>query len=183
MAEGLDPIEAGKKFYEHTGDKDRDPEESDGRRADDRHSRIVQICEAVLLALVTVTAAWAGYAAATWGTASRIDIAHASTLHDLATRADLSALTTRNFDVSTFNDWFIAFTLNSPQQEALAERRFRPQFRAAFAAWLATNPMHNPNAPAGPTYILSTSWRTRQRPTRSTARLTRAPKRAPMTDR
>jgi hypothetical protein len=35
----------------------------------------------------------------------------------------------------------------------IAERRFRPQFRVAFNAWMATNPLHNPNAPPGPTYM------------------------------
>jgi hypothetical protein len=64
-----------------------------------------------------------------------------------------SPLSLRNFDSSTFNAWFIAFTLNSPQKEAVAERRFRPQFRVAFNAWLATDPLHNPNAPPGPTYM------------------------------
>jgi hypothetical protein len=113
----------------------------------------VQICEAVLLALVTVTAAWAGYSAARWGTASRVDIAQSSTQRNIATRDDLTALTLRNFDSSTFNAWFIAFTLNSPQKEAIAIRRFRPQFRVAFDAWMATDPLHNPHAPPGPTYM------------------------------
>jgi hypothetical protein len=113
----------------------------------------VQICEAVLLALVTITAAWAGYSAATWGTKSRIDIARSSTLRNLATREDLKAISLRNFDASTFNAWFIAYTLNSPKKQAVAERRFRPQFRVAFQAWLATDPLHNPSAPPGPTYM------------------------------
>jgi hypothetical protein len=155
VAEGLDPIETGKKLHEHAGELHAHQLDGDGRRpeAGDRHSRIVQICEAVLLALVTITAAWAGYSAARWGTASRVDIARSTALRGLATRADLSALSTRNFDASTFNAWFTAFTLNSPQKEAVAERRFRPEFRVAFNAWIATNPLHNPHAPPGPTYM------------------------------
>ena len=113
----------------------------------------MQICEAALLALVTITAAWAGYSAARWGTASRVQIAQSSTLRALANRDDLAALSLRNFDASTFNAWFIAFTLNSPQKEVIAERRFRPAFRVAFNAWLATDPLHNPNAAPGPTYM------------------------------
>jgi hypothetical protein len=35
----------------------------------------------------------------------------------------------------------------------VAERRFRPEFRVAFDAWQRTDPEHNPNAPAGPTYM------------------------------
>jgi hypothetical protein len=154
MAEGVDPIEVGKTLHER-GQKLGGPTagRSDRDDADDRHSRIVQICEAVLLALVTITAAWAGYAAARWGTASRVDLARAATLRDFATRADLRAESIRNFDSATFNAWFTAFTLNSPQKEVIAERRFRPQFRVAFNAWMATNPLRNPRAPAGPTYM------------------------------
>ncbi len=154
MGEGLNPIEAGKKLHEHGEAQHQQADEEDGNgRSGDRHSRIVQICEAVLLALVTITAAWAGYSAARWGTASRVDIAQSSTLRNLATRADLEAISLRNFDSSTFNAWYIAFTLNSPQKEAVAVRRFRPQFRVAFNAWMATDPLHNPNAPPGPTYM------------------------------
>jgi hypothetical protein len=154
MPEGLDPIEAGKKLHEHgeTLAREAGGAQGDGEEGG-RHSRIVQICEAVLLALVTITAAWAGYSAARWGTDSRVEIAKSSTLRQLATRDDLTALSQRNFDASTFNAWFIAFTLNSPQKEAIAVRRFRPQFRVAFNAWMATNPLHNPKAPPGPTYM------------------------------
>ena len=161
MAEGLNPIEAGKKLHEHGGGRHdnggeghENGEEGNGRgEADDRHSRIVQICEVVLLAIVTLTAAWAGYSAARWSTDSRVEIAKSSTLRNIATRDSLQAISLRNFDSSTFEAWYIAFTLNSPQKEAIAERRFRPAFRVAFNAWMATNPLHNPHAPPGPTYM------------------------------
>jgi hypothetical protein len=149
MPEGLDPVEAGRKLHEHThGEEGRAAD-----KADDRHSRIVQTGEALLLALVTIAAAWAGYSAARWGTASRVDVAQSSHLRQLATRADLEALSARNFDSSTFNAWFTAYTLGSKQKEAVAIRRFRPEFRVAFDAWIATDPLHNPKAPPGPTYM------------------------------
>src|SRR5580700_2800282 len=153
MTEGLSPIEAGKKLHEHGEAQHEQAGEGGHGGAHDRHSRIVQICEAALLALVTVTAAWAGYSAARWGTESRIDVAQASSLGNLGTRDELTALSLRNFDASTFNAWFLAFTLNSPQKEAIAVHRFRPQFLVAFNAWMATDPLHNPNAPPGPTYM------------------------------
>ena len=154
MAEGLNPIEAGKKLHEHGEAAEKHAEEKEAKgKSEDRHSRIVQICEAVLLALVTLAAAWAGYSAARWSTESRVDIAKASSLGNFATRDNISAIAVRNFDASTFNAWFIAFTLNSPQKEAIAIHRFRPQFLVAFNAWLATNPLHNPHAPPGPTYM------------------------------
>ena len=154
MPEGLNPIEAGKKLHEHGEAAHEQAAEEDGhKKSSGRHSRIVQIGEAILLALVTITAAWAGYSAAKWGTASRIDSAQSSTLRNLATRDDLTAISTRNFDASTFNAWFTAFTLNSPQKEEIAIRRFRPEFLVAFNAWMATDPLHNPHAAPGPTYL------------------------------
>jgi hypothetical protein len=154
MPEGLDPIETGKKLHEHGEAHDQQTEGKGGQgEASERHSRIIQIAEAVLLSIVTITAAWAGYSAARWGTASRVDIAQSSTLRNIATRDDLEANSLRNFDAATFNAWFIAFTLNSPQKEAIAIRRFRPAFKVAFDAWMATDPLHNPHAAPGPTYM------------------------------
>jgi hypothetical protein len=156
MPEGLSPIEAGKQLHEHANEHPEHPGKHPGDAgsvAANRHSRVVQIGEALLLSLVTIAAAWSGYAAAKWGTESRLQVAEAATLRNLATRADLSALSTRNFDSSTFTAWFIAFTSANPRDEALAERRFRPEFKTAFDAWLATDPVHNPHAPPGPTYM------------------------------
>ncbi|WP_020106227.1 hypothetical protein [Nocardia sp. 348MFTsu5.1] len=56
----------------------------------------------------------------------------------------------RNFDASTFNAWFTAFTLDNPEKMAIAEKRFRPEFKVAFDAWQATEPDTNPSAPPGP---------------------------------
>jgi hypothetical protein len=149
MPEGLSPIEVGKQLHEHTNA----PHEPTASGGGDRHSRLVQIGEALLLSLVTIAAAWSGYAAAKWGTESRLELAQAATLRNLATRADLEALSTRNFDSSTFTAWFTAFTLDDPQKQAIARRRFRPEFKVAFDAWMATDPFHNPRAPPGPTYM------------------------------
>ena len=154
MAERFDPIEAGKKLHEHGNEHGQGAGGGEeGRRDGSRHSRIVQICEAVLLALVTIAAAWAGYSAARWTTASRVEIAQSATLRNLATRASLNAISLRNFDASTFNAWFMAYTLGNRTKELVAERRFRPIFRVAFNAWMKTDPLHNRHAPPGPTYM------------------------------
>ena len=123
------------------------------RKLEEQHERRLEIVEAVLLALVAVLAAYSGYAAAKWSTESRLDLAHASTAHTQASTHELAAMSQRNFDSSTFEAWFTAWTLGNADKEAVAERRFTPNMRRAFNAWMATNPETNPNAPPGPTYM------------------------------
>jgi len=145
MPEGLSAQEVGKEIAGHA--------EHSGHDDHHRHDRLVSIAEAVLLSIVALMAAWSGYAAAKWSTESRVGLAEASTARTKANRANLQAVEVRNFDSSTFEAWFAAYTAHNRQAMALAEHRFRPAFRVAFKAWLATNPATNPNAPRGPTYM------------------------------
>ena len=126
----------------------------DGEGTDDRlHDRTLSIVEAVLLAVVALLAAYTGYASAKWGTESSVRLAAASAARTEANRAALDAQNTRNFDSTTFSAWFTAYVVGNPAAEAVAERRFRPAFRVAFDAWLATDPFTNTSAPPGPTYM------------------------------
>jgi hypothetical protein len=145
MPEGLSADEVGKEIAGHAA-------HGEGG-AHDRRDRLVAIAEAVLLSIVALLAAWSGYAAAKWSTESRVGLAEASTLRTKASRADLKAIEVRNFDSSTFEAWFAAYTADNRQAMAIAERRFRPRFRVAFDAWRATKPETNRNAPRGPTYM------------------------------
>ena len=146
MPEGLSPQEVGKEISEHTSSAHEG-------HATERHLKRVSIIEAVLLSIVALMAAYSGYAAAKWSTESRVQLAEASTKRSEANRANLQAMSVRNFDSSTFEAWFTAYTVGNKQAMALAKRRFRPEFRVAFDAWRATHPETNPNAPKGPTYM------------------------------
>jgi hypothetical protein len=145
MPEGMSAHEVGKEIAGHAKQSGQDPHE--------RRDRLVSIAEAVLLSIVALMAAWSGYAAAKWSTESRVGLAESSTARTKANRANLEAIDLRNFDSSTFEAWFAAYTANNEQAMAVAEHRFRPQFRVAFDAWRATKPETNPNAPKGPTYM------------------------------
>ncbi len=104
----------------------------------------------MLLSVVTIVAAWSGYSAAKWGTESSLKLAKASATRTKANRAFQESLTFRTADGILFNTWFAAYLTHNPNGMRLAEKRFRPEYRAAFDAWLATHPFTNPNAPAGP---------------------------------
>lgn len=144
MAEGLSVSEVAKELEHHRHHAEPGPE---------HQGRLVPLIEALLLSVVTVVTAWAGYSAAKWSTESRLGLAEASTLRSEANRASLSALETRNFDSSTFDAWFTAYTLGDAAKMDVAERRFRPDFQIAFDAWWATDPENNPAAPPGPTFM------------------------------
>ncbi|MFG1621586.1 hypothetical protein [Kribbella sp. NPDC049227] len=146
MAEGLSGTEAGKEISEHA-------KHGRGPQAARRRDRIVSIAEAVLLSLVTLAAAWSGYAAAKWNGESSEWLTAALEARTDASRADLDAREDRNFDLSTFEAWFDAYVAGDEHAMGLAARRFRPDFTVAFDAWRATSPDTNPNAPRGPTYM------------------------------
>jgi len=143
MPEGLSASEVGKEISEHA--KHADPHEL--------RDRLISITEAILLSVVALLAAWSGYAAAKWSTASRVEIATASSLRIEASRADADAFELRSYDSSTFEAWFSAYIAGNKTATRLAERRFRPDFKVAFDAWRATKPETNPEAPRGPTYM------------------------------
>ena len=118
-----------------------------------RRDRNISIAEAILLSVVTLMAAWSGYAAAKWSTESRVTLAAASAARTTANRATLEALDVRNFDSEAFSAWFAAYTARNDGAMKLAVHRFRPEFRIAFDAWRATKPETNRSAPRGPTYM------------------------------
>ena len=159
MAEGLSAAEVGKEARRHREEHEAETSgsavEGQSGTASGAHGRhrAVYIAEACLLALVTIVTAWAGFAAAKWSTESRVDLAKASTERSQASRDDLEAMETRNFDSSTFQTWFTAYVQGNATAEQIAIRRFRPEFKVAFDVWQATNPDTNQNAPPGPTYM------------------------------
>ena len=105
-------------------------------------------------------------------------LAKASAERAKANRADLEAIVTRTLDSASFNAWFSAFTAGNANAERLAARRMRPGYGPAFNAWLATDPAHNPSAPAGPAYMPQYVIPRRPSPSPTTRRPTRPSQRA-----
>ena len=156
MAEGLSSSEVAGEISRHkTHSAEHEPEgegsDSDGGARD--HDRTLSIIEAVMLAIVALLAAYTGFASAKWNTESSVRLAQASADRTQANRAALNAQNLKNFDSTTFNTWFTAYLAGNPTAESVAVRRFRPAFKVAFDAWLATDPFTNAKAPPGPTYM------------------------------
>jgi hypothetical protein len=113
----------------------------------------IEIIEALILALVAVATAWSGYQAAQWAGKRAEDYAKASRLRVTAEGLATLAGQERIYDSDTFNSW-LAAKLDGKQQAAeFFERRFRNEYRPAFAAWMKTDPFNNAQAAPGPIFM------------------------------
>jgi hypothetical protein len=111
---------------------------------------ILEIAEALVLAIVAIATAWSGYQAALWTGHQSELYGQASKLRVQAEGAATYANQERLYNASTVVEWLKAEAQNDKKLTALFEKRFLPEFRPAFEAWKKTDPLNNPNAPAGP---------------------------------
>jgi hypothetical protein len=111
---------------------------------------ILEIAEAVVLAVVAVATAWSGYQAALWTGQQAELYGQASRLRIAAEGAATYANQERLYNASTVVEWLKAEAHGDKKLADLFERRFLPEFRPAFDAWKKTDPLNNPNALAGP---------------------------------
>ena len=112
--------------------------------------RWFEMAAVLLLSLATVGIAWSGYQAARWSGIQARSYAQASTARAHANRAATLGGQLRIQDLLNFNRWLEASTEGKTELADLYVRRFRPEFRPAFEAWLANDPLHNRNAVATP---------------------------------
>ena len=114
---------------------------------------VIEIIEALILALVAVATAWSGYQAAQWAGKRAEQYAHANRLRVTAEGLATLAGQERIYDSDTFNSWLAAKLDNKTEAAEFFERRFRDEYRSAFAAWLKTDPFSNAQASPGPIFM------------------------------
>src|SRR5215469_16185958 len=114
---------------------------------------VLEIAEAVVLAIVAIATAWSGYQAALW-------TGHQSELYGVASKLRVEAQGTettanqeRLYNASAVVEWLKAEAQGNKRLADLFERRMLPEFRPAFEAWKRTDPLHNPDAPVGPSLM------------------------------
>lgn len=115
--------------------------------------RLLELGAVLLLSIATVCVAWSGYQAAKWSGLQARRYAQANTARSLANRAATVAGQERTQDLLNFNRWLEVTTGGNQQLASLYVRRFRPEFRPAFTAWLAQDPLNNVTAPASPLLV------------------------------
>jgi hypothetical protein len=124
-----------------------------GKTKAEKHAERIEILEAILLAVVAVATAWSGYQTGRWDGRQ----AHLYGLSNKERAAQNREATKSGqqkiYDTTTFGFWLQETATGHREAAALFERRFRPEYRVAFDAWLKTDPLHNARAPAGPIFM------------------------------
>lgn len=118
-----------------------------------RGRRWLELFAVALLGAGTLLAAWSGYQAAKWNGRQSGEYVRAATLRVAATRATTTAGQQRLYDSQVFSQWLNAFDAGKTRLATIYERRFSPEFRIAFDAWLKTDPLNDPTAPPGPLFM------------------------------
>ena len=142
MPEGMN-VEVAHKLSEH--------EKAD--RAKRRWEEIAEVLEVLVLAMAAIATAWSGYQAARGD--GRQSVLYAESSRDRFQADAASTLGGQELaaDASMFTAWLQARAAHDPELQAVYVRRFTPEYRSAFQAWLKTDPFGNPAAPAGPGYM------------------------------
>jgi hypothetical protein len=110
----------------------------------------IELVSTILLALATVATAWAGYQASRWNGEQAKATARANAARIEANRAANLATGQTQVDVATFIQWVDAYANKEQELLDFYEARFRPEFKPAIDAWIATRPLENPDAPLTP---------------------------------
>ena len=118
-----------------------------------RREGLLEVGEAILLALVAVATAWSGYQTGKWDGRQASLYSLTSKYRVQADTANTLSGQQRLYDTNTFGFWLNAKSQGHEGDAKLFERRFRPEYRPAFRAWLALDPFNNPKAPPGPIFM------------------------------
>ena len=92
-----------------------------------------------MLAVVAVATAWSGYQATHWDGEQAQRCTQAGANASIDPRSTLAGRHTL-YDLTLFNQWLNARAPETTQLATIYDRRFRPECRPAFEAWLATTP-------------------------------------------
>jgi len=113
------------------------------------HER-AELLATILLAIAAVATAWSSYQSARWGGVQANSYSQASAARIEATKAASEAGQQTEVDVLTFTQWVDAYAGGKTELANFYFKRFRPEFKPAVHAWLATRPLKNPGAPPTP---------------------------------
>lgn len=117
--------------------------------ADLRRSRL-ELAATVILSIATVLTAWSAFQSTKWGGEMSLEFSAANAARTFSVEASNTASALTTIDVTLFAEYAAAIATEQDELAAFLEARFRDEFRPAFNAWLATDPLVTQGAPASP---------------------------------
>ncbi|HEY4397831.1 MAG TPA: hypothetical protein VGO28_09175 [Acidimicrobiia bacterium] len=123
------------------------PEElTEPGHAETRRERVLEVLAIFLLSAAAIGTAWSGYQAARWSGREAHNFALADASHAKSTRAATRSSEGRVQDLADFERWLDLETAGDQTRADIHAAHFDDELRIAFAAWLAQDPLNNPNA-------------------------------------
>jgi hypothetical protein len=110
----------------------------------------LEVVAVIILAVVTILTAWSAFQATKWSGVMAIAFSEANAARTEATQAAARVNAEQAVDVGLFVAYVEARSTGDDELAAFLEERFRAEFRPAFEAWIARDPLTNPDAPASP---------------------------------
>jgi len=113
----------------------------------------IEVLEAIILALVAISTAYSGYQAAQWDGHQSELYAEANILNVKSNSLIISDGQEVLYNTNTLNALLNAKMQGYPDIAKFYERRFLPEFKTAYDAWIKLDPINNSQAPPGPRYM------------------------------
>ena len=104
----------------------------------------------VLLVVAALATSWSSYQATRWNGEQAAAAGRTNAIRIDAARADGLARTQTQVDVATFIAWADADLRGETEVADFYVDRFRDEFRPAYEAWIAEQPLTNTDAPTTP---------------------------------
>lgn len=115
-----------------------------------RSEKILEIITVAILAFAALSTAWSGYQASLWDGIQSSNYTQASGSRTNAAQQRTEANQFRLADLSLFENYIDALLEENDQVADFYFQRFREEFRVGFDAWMALDPLNNPDAPPSP---------------------------------
>ena len=113
-------------------------------------NRRIEQFATLMLALSTICSAWCVYQSSKWGGLQSLSQGEANSARIDSSSMFNYEILTRVVDVQLGIQYVRADRNDDPNMVSFWGGRLRPEFKKAFLAWLAIDPLKNPNAPRGP---------------------------------
>ena len=110
----------------------------------------MDLAYAAILGLAVVITAWCGYQHELWSSALTFELKQANTAHREFTTAQLKEGQSTVIDAVAFTGYLDAVSNHDQKLSDYYKNSFRPEMRAAFDAWMKTEPFNNATAKVSP---------------------------------